>query len=378
MKENSSKDIATVKWGIKWKLITVITILIVSLVATLSYVQVSSQKRTLERELNSRIKLMRENLIERGKSYNIRLSQQVENDIAAFNFSGVLEAIKDSVDSNKEIKYAILMDSTGKAIVHTQKPDLIQTELNGERDQEVLKINDLIVMSYEEDKEAVIEIAKPIQISTEPWGVLRLVYTIELLENEIEVFREQISKEINVMIFRSAMISAGLLGICFIIVFILSSRISEPIISLTKSARKLSKGDFSVSSDIKISSSDEVGVLGGAFVDMSKELSDSYRKLEDYSKNLEEKVVKRTGELEKALNDTAQARDRIDGIVKSVADGLIVTDIYNRVILMNRTAEDLLGVRLSEVIDRPIDFAIQDETLRDRVRSTLEKKNRGV
>jgi signal transduction histidine kinase len=44
---------------------------------------------------------------------------------------------------------------------------------------------------------------------------------------------------------------------------------------------------------------------------------------------------------------------------------------------MNRTAEDLLDVRLSEVIDRPIDFAIQDETLRDRVRSTLEKKTTG-
>jgi PAS domain S-box-containing protein len=120
-----------------------------------------------------------------------------------------------------------------------------------------------------------------------------------------------------------------------------------------------------------------VGVLGEAFVDMSNELRDSYQKLEDYSKTLEEKVVARTSELENALNDTAQARDRIDGIVKSVADGLIVTDIYNRVILMNRTAEDLLGVRLSEVIDRPIDFSIQDETLRDRVRSTLEKKTEG-
>jgi len=377
MKENSSKEIATVKWSIKWKLMAIITILIVSLVGILSHMQISSQKRSLERVLSSRIELMRENLIERGKSYNIRLSQQVENDIAAFNFSGVVEAIKDSVDSNKEIKYAILMDSIGKAIIHTQKPDLIQTELNGERDQEVLKINDLTVLSYEEDNEAVIEIAKPIQISTEPWGVLRLVYTLEFLENEIEVFRKQIRKEINMMMFRSGITLLGLLGVCLIIVFILSSRISKPIISLTEFARKLSKGDFSVSSDIKISSSDEVGVLGGAFVDMSKELSDSYRKLEDYSKTLEEKVVERTGELEKALNDTAQARDRIDGIVKSVADGLIVTDIYNRVILMNRMAEDLLRVRLSEVIDRPIDFAIQDETLRDRVRSTLEKKTEG-
>jgi PAS domain S-box-containing protein len=110
---------------------------------------------------------------------------------------------------------------------------------------------------------------------------------------------------------------------------------------------------------------------------MSKALRDSYEKLEENNKTLEDKVAERTDELKKALSDTAQARDRIDGIVKSVADGLIVTDIYNRVILMNRTAEDLLGVRFSDVINRPIDFAIADETLRDRVTSTLEKKRTG-
>jgi PAS domain S-box-containing protein len=377
MTANESKDIPTVRWGIKWKLIGVITVLIVLLVWILSYIQVSSHKRTLERALNNRIELMRENLIERGKSYIINLSQQIENDIAAYNFSGVMEAVKDSVDNSAEIKYAILMDASGRAVIHTQKPELVQTELVAVRDQEALKIKNLSVVSYEENTETVIEIAKPVQISTEPWGVLRLVYTLALLESEIGIYREEISKKINLMIFRSVMIALGLLGVCLIIVFILSTRISNPLISLTESARKLSKGDFSVSSDINISSKDEVGLLGEAFVDMSNELRDSYQKLEEYSKTLEEKVVARTGELEKALNDTAQARDRIDGIVKSVADGLIVTDIYNRVILMNRTAEDLLGVRLSEVIDRPIDFAIQDETLRDRVRSTLEKKTEG-
>jgi PAS domain S-box-containing protein len=321
---------------------------------------------------------MRENLIERGKSFIINLSQQVENDIAAFNFSGVTAAITDSVDKNKEIKYAILMDSSGKALIHTRQPDLVQTELTTERDQEALKQKNLkVVMNYQEDNDQVIEIINPIQISAAPWGVLRLVYTLKPLEKEIGVIRTQIQREINIMIYRSVLTSLGILCLCLIVVFILSTRITKPIIYLTESARKLSKGDFSVFSDFKISSRDEVGILGKTFVEMSEKLRDTYQSLEDYSKNLEDKVVERTRELEKALLDTAQARDRIDGIVKSVADGLIVTDIYNRVILMNRTAEDLLGVRLSEMIDRPIDFAIQDETLRERVRSTLQKKKEG-
>jgi len=85
-------------------------------------------------------------------------------------------------------------------------------------------------------------------------------------------------------------------------------------------------------------------------------------------------VKERTKELNRALYDTQEARDRIDGILKSVGDGLIVTDIYNRVILMNRAAENLLDVRFSELIEQPIDFAIQDDTLRDQLKATLDKK----
>ena len=82
-------------------------------------------------------------------------------------------------------------------------------------------------------------------------------------------------------------------------------------------------------------------------------------------------------ELEQALLDTEHARDKIDGILKTVADGLIVTDPYNRIVLLNQAAEDLLGVRLTEVIGRPIDFAIKEKELRDRVKETLDKKTTG-
>jgi len=100
-------------------------------------------------------------------------------------------------------------------------------------------------------------------------------------------------------------------------------------------------------------------------------------KIKEYSENLEQMVEERTRTLNHTLKDMENARDSIDGILKSIADGLIVTDSYNRVILMNPAAEDLLDVRLSEIINRPIDFAIQDKTLRDRIKKTLTKKKTG-
>jgi len=100
--------------------------------------------------------------------------------------------------------------------------------------------------------------------------------------------------------------------------------------------------------------------------------------LREYSENLEGMVEERSKKLKRALYDAEEARNKIDGILKSVSDGLIVTDTYSRVALMNRAAEDLLGVRFSEVIDHPVDFAIQDdETLRDRFKTTLQKREPG-
>ena len=261
----------------------IITLLVFTLVAVLSYTQISSQRKILEMELNERIALMRANLVERGKSFIINLSQQIENDLAAFNLSGVMQTLKESAESNKEIRYAILMDSSGVVFMDTHRPDLIQTQLTGERDRRALDQGKVTVMTYREGDESIIEIVNPLQISTDPWGALRLIYTLKLLEKEIEISRKQIRQEIKRMIYRSILTSFLFLGACLLFVFILSTRFSKPLIRLTESARKLSKGDFSISSDIQIRSRDEIGVLGASFVEMSKDLESSYKKLEEYS-----------------------------------------------------------------------------------------------
>lgn len=261
----------------------IITVLVFSLVAILSYAQISTQKQILEAELENRIALMKANLIERGKSSIINLSQQVENELAAFNLSGVLATLKDCVENNKAVKYAILINSAGIVYVDTHRPELTKTKLTGEHDRKALDYKSVTATRYEDGNESVIEIVNPLQISTEPWGVLRLIYTLKFLESEIESSQKQIQQEINRMIYRSLATSLGFLAVCLLVVFFLSARFSKPLIQLTNSAKKLSKGDFSVSSDIQIRSQDEVGILGASFIEMSKDLEGSYKKLEEYS-----------------------------------------------------------------------------------------------
>jgi len=97
-------------------------------------------------------------------------------------------------------------------------------------------------------------------------------------------------------------------------------------------------------------------------------------KLREYSMNLEQTVEERSKELRLALKETEFERDKVDGILKSLADGLIVTDNQKRIILMNREAENLLHVRLSDVINRSIISAIRDNTLRERIATILDRK----
>jgi methyl-accepting chemotaxis protein len=297
MTNNSLKNKTTVKWSIRWKLMSGMTILMFSLVAILTLTQISSQKKILEEELSKRISLMKENLTERGKSFTSTMADQVENHIASFNFSGVMETVKTGVESHDDIKYAILVNASGVVFVHTLVPEMSQTELTGDRDRQALSCQKMTVAEYKEDGESVIEVVEPVQISTEPWGVLRVVYTLKHLDREIENSKKQIKAEIRKMIFKSVVASLIFIGICVIIVFILCARLSKPIILLTDSAKKISMGDFT--HRLRIKQKDEIGVLTETVNNMVKSLSDIIRKNISTSQNLSGATIQQAASLEK-------------------------------------------------------------------------------
>ena len=146
--------------------------------------------------------------------------------------------------------------------------------------------------------------------------------------------------------------------------------VREKVIAVLNLAYKETKQAFDLNDEQVLSIMiDEIGV--------ALERKQAEEKVAEYSKNLERMVEKRTVELNRSLSETEKAKDKIDCIIKSVADGLIVTDIYNRVILMNRAAEEILGVYFSEVLNQPIDFAIQEEALREQIKAALDKKETG-
>ena len=304
------KEKKYIKRSIRWKLISTMIGLIIGLLLTLSYIHVSTEKKNLARELSTLTTLMRENLVDRGKMLSDNLARLTENGIASFNLSNVTEIITKSVNEDRELSYAILMDFSRKAYIHTSMQELQQEELVDEAAYYAASQITATINEYNKDGNTFLEFVVQIYTGTNPWGVLRLGFSLDPLNQEIAKMKNDLLDESRKIVVWGIIISIIFISVGGIIVYIISSRLSEPLISLTESVRGLSSENFSFSEEIVVKSEDEVGVLASAFIEMSKRLKWSYKELEDYSRTLEQKVGERTLELRDA-NSKLQEQDKM-------------------------------------------------------------------
>ncbi len=283
--------------------------LIISLLVILTFIQISSQKNILESELQTRIDLMKRNLNERGKAFSDNLALQVENAIASFNLLSIINQTDQAVKEHEELSYIILMDSKGEAHIHTLNPELQGTRLTAKEDKFAMGQKTAVINEYVKNGKGFMEFIVPIQLGAELWGGLRIGYSLEELNRVIVTAKGKIEKETGEMVIRSIFTCIGFVIISSVIILILSTRLSRPLIRLTQSAQELAHGNFSAAEKITVKSDDEVGILAQTFKNMSKDLRTSYEKLEDYSRTLEQKVEKRTKELAEARDQAVSASE---------------------------------------------------------------------
>lgn len=67
--------------------------------------------------------------------------------------------------------------------------------------------------------------------------------------------------------------------------------------------------------------------------------------------------------LKEALTNARSAREHLETILNSVSDGLLFTDLDSRIMLMSRSAEELLGKTLDDVYGRDIRRVVENESL---------------
>lgn len=122
-------------------------------------------------------------------------------------------------------------------------------------------------------------------------------------------------------IFSMAMLAVIAIG------YTVSRRIIRPIMQLVRTSSAVARGDLTKRTGIQ--SDDELGILAETFDDMTA------------------KLAQRTAELERLLQEKREEASRVQAILSSIADGVVMEDQSSRIAVMNPAAQDLLEV-LSE------------------------------
>jgi PAS domain S-box-containing protein len=144
---------------------------------------------------------------------------------------------------------------------------------------------------------------------------------------------EALSAERSVLrrMFLTALVA---LLVVVLLAFLLARRIADPVRRLTVAAGRVRRGDLDTETHVR--SRDEVGQLARAFDAMTASLRSA------------------TGDLRAAAEQEAALRARLETVVESMTDGLVVVDGKDRVTTVNATALALLGIGVDEAAGKPL------------------------
>lgn len=223
--------------------------------------------------------------------YDIRQSKLAELEISAslsgsrnaaaivFLDSEMAEQNLTVYEQDKNILLACLYDASGMLFAHHRKPKKTALICPPERTEEFKVPADLF------------EVWRPVMKQREEIG------SILLVSND-----EEINAYIQKMISISLLVILAFFPIVFVVTLYLQRTIAGPILNLTRTVQSITgSGDYSLRTQPD-SYHDETGILAESFNKMLEEVQTKADALQYANRTLEDKVIERTRDLEKAVH----------------------------------------------------------------------------
>ena len=288
-----------IKRGISFKLLVTTLGLIIALLISFVGIELWVQKNIADKDLELRVKSIQQNMDEQGHLLSALLRNQLEYEIAAYNFSKLNEVIDKARKESESLSYVILTNEKGFTYINTAKRSLEQTILTGEADLYATQQKSATFRDY--PTLHIREHITPIEIGNFK-SVLRLGFSLKKLEKEKNDAVQDIQERSQKILWHSASIAIVFVIIASIVVLMISRTISKPLMSLARLSQLLGKGNFDAAiqayhGDTSIDPHTEIGLLANAFIQMASEVKLSQQQLEEYNRTLEETVEHRTCEL---------------------------------------------------------------------------------
>ncbi|MHB1276153.1 MAG: sensor histidine kinase [Candidatus Humimicrobiaceae bacterium] len=146
--------------------------------------------------------------------------------------------------------------------------------------------------------------------------------------------------------FINAAISIGTIAISLIFIIYLLNKIIRSLTNLNSKIKEIAKGDYS--QKLNFSGSDEIASL-------SKEFNMMASKLQAYD------LLN--------INQLMKEKQKIEAIVESISDGVVVTGASNRILLINKAAEKIFNISEEEYLKKDFNDAIKNPDLFNHIDS---------
>lgn len=242
-----------------------------------------------------------------------------------------------------ETGYAELVDENGIVMASARTERLFKKDDHANRFSELINNGESRVAAchrcHDEQQYSgkVKDILAFTPIKDAPWGV-----ALRQLEEEA---LGPVRNTRNMMLF----LGGPLVLITLYISWMATKSVIRPIKELTTASERIAAGDLNFT--VNSRSNDEIGTLALAFDTMRSRLQSSYQEIEEWSKNLEERVKKRTKDLSTILDASRIATQTInlESLLKTVMAQLVgIVSASNAGILYFYNKEtDKLEVRSS-------------------------------
>ncbi len=229
--------------GIRTKIMCIVAVCILSVTSALVWYTYHDVSAALKSQLQ-----------ERGIAIGTSLAAQSRDHILTHNLFGLYKLVRDTRFADKDLVYAFILDAEGNVLVHTFDEgfptDLL--EVNRMPTEEAYRVQTL-----QTEDDTIQDVAIPVLGGKA--GVVRLGLSEATINASIAEYVRHILLWVALILVLGLFIAYGLASI-----------LTRPLSRLAEAARAVGKGDFRWESPVWLK--DEIGSLGTAFNEMSREL----------------------------------------------------------------------------------------------------------
>ena len=334
-------------------------------------------------QLARTINQMHQALESRAASLARSLSLSVSEAVAGFDFSLLANIAGQLVENDSEILYCFIVDRNKQIVVRQGPEDPDSLLPLGEKSFEGLLRREFPaslpagqpVPAHFLKSEDVLEVVVPVYSGGELWGLMRCGHSLDGLSREIRGVRKEWASKMTQfkLYFFSTMALFFALGTG--VALFITRFIARSIDVLDIGVKRVAGGDLDHEIQVDTFACDEFFSLSSSFNSMTHKLRDSYRRLEEYSRSLEDKVAERTRELEEAqvtlLRQAHEAgmAEMAVGVLHNIGNAITPANVGLSLVL-KRLEESPLRTRLAGLLE-PLGAVIDQDAL-----MSVEEKQR--